>query len=48
MISRTELVSSEQPHLGMIPLIVREVNDATKHEEDENEVINYRLKDIVR
>ena len=43
----TELVSSEQPHLGMIPLIVREVNDATKHEEDENEVI-YRLKDIVR
>lgn len=26
----TDLVSSEQPHLGLIPLIVREVKDATK------------------
>ena len=24
----TELVSSEQPHLGLVPLIIREVNDA--------------------
>jgi len=24
----TELVSSEQPHLGLIPLIVKEVQDA--------------------
>jgi len=27
----TELVSSEQPHLGLIPLIIAEVKDVTKH-----------------
>ena len=36
----TELVSSEQPHLGLIPLVVKEVQDATKLDPYESEVIS--------
>jgi len=35
----TELVSCEQPHLGLIPLIVAEVKDATKYDVNESECI---------
>jgi hypothetical protein len=35
----TELVSSEQPHLGLIPLIITEVKDASQHIVGESECV---------
>jgi hypothetical protein len=42
----TDLVSSEQPHLAVIPLIIREVKDASKHVVGESDCIR-KLKDAV-
>ena len=42
----TDLVSSEQPHLGLIPLTVREVKDASKHKINESDCIR-QLKQAV-
>lgn len=42
----TELVSSEQPHLGLIPLIIREVKDASKLDAGDSEIIQ-QLKQAV-
>jgi len=42
----TELVSSEQPHLGLVPLIIREVKDAAKLHAGDSEII-YQLKKAI-
>ena len=34
------MVSSEQPHLGLIPLIIREVKDAAKLDAGDSEIIH--------
>lgn len=43
----TELVSGEQPHLGLILLVISEVNDALRHNSNESESLK-RLKDALR
>jgi hypothetical protein len=43
----TELVSKEEPHLGLIPLIIREIKDAALHSPDDCDAIK-DLKDAVR
>ena len=40
---RTELVSSEQLHLGSIPLISRKIMDACGHEAEDSD-IKHQLK----
>ena len=43
----TDLVSSEAPHLGLIPFIVREVNDATNPSPNDTDEIKF-LKSSIR
>lgn len=42
----TELVSSEQPHLGLIPLIIREIIGTTSQESGDNDIIR-QIKEAV-